>query len=207
MGDLTDDITRLCVEIETLRDSRKVFGSQLDKETREMKTGVSKMREGFRKDQNDMAVRTKADRVEFVSGLEAEVSGLLNAFDKAHTEMATNNKKSIVAFVSDVVNHVSGLLTGYKKDREAMGEATKRENTIFVGDVTRFVNAGKKETKVMMDGFRAEHTKMAKVTKADRKQFVSKLENSVGIIRKANADDLAGARAVWAGRPKGAKQR
>jgi hypothetical protein len=47
MGDLTDDITRLCVEIETLRDSRKVFGSQLDKETREMKTGVSKMREGF----------------------------------------------------------------------------------------------------------------------------------------------------------------
>ena len=74
MGDLTDDITRLCVEIETLRDSRKVFGSQLDKETREMKTGVSKMREGFRKDQNDMAVRTKADRVEFVSGkVEARV--------------------------------------------------------------------------------------------------------------------------------------
>ena len=74
MGDLTDDITRLCVEIETLRDSRKVFGSQLDKETREMKTGVSKMREGFRKDQNDMAVRTKADRLEFVSGkVEARV--------------------------------------------------------------------------------------------------------------------------------------
>ena len=59
----------------------------------------------------------------------------------------------------------------------------------------------------MMDGFRAEHTRMAKVTKTDRKQFVSKLENSVGIMRKANADDLAGARAVWAGRPKGSKPR
>ena len=41
MGNLTDDITRLCGEIETLRDSRKVFGSQLDKETKEMKTEVS----------------------------------------------------------------------------------------------------------------------------------------------------------------------
>ena len=106
-----------------------------------------------------------------------------------------------------MANHVAGLLTGYKKDRKAMGEVTKRENTIFVGDVTRFVNAGKKETKVMIDGFRAKHKKMAKVAKADRKQFVSKLENSVGIIRKANADDLAGARAVWAGRPKGSKPR
>ena len=207
MGNLTEDIFRLCGEIETLRESRKVFGSQLDKETREMKTGVSKMRAGFRKDQNNMAVRTKNDRIKFVSSLDTEVSGFLNAFDKAHAEMATNTKKANVEFVSDVASHVSGLLTGYKKVRKAMGEATKRENAIFVGDITQFVNAGKKETKVMMDGFRAEHTRMAKVTKTDRKQFVSKLENSVGIMRKANADDLAGARAVWAGRPKGSKPR
>ena len=208
MGDLTDDITRLCVEIETLRDSRKVFGSQLDKETREMKTGVSKMREGFRKDQNDMAVRTKADRVEFVSGLEAEVSGLLNAFDKAHAEMATNTKKANVEFVSDVASHVSGLLTGYKKVRKAMGEATKRENAIFVGDVTRFVNAGKKETKVMMNGFRTEHTKMAKVTKADRTKFLNKLEDNVAAMRKDNVNDLVGARAALASlSPQGRKAR
>ena len=207
MGNLTEDIFRLCGEIETLRESRKVFGSQLDKETKEMKTGVSKMRAGFRKDQKNMAVRSKADRVQFVSSLDTEVSGFLNAFDKAHAEMATNTKKANVEFVSDVASHVSGLLTGYKKVRKAMGQATKRENAIFVGDITQFVNAGKKETKVMMDGFRAEHTRMAKVTKTDRKQFVSKLENSVGIMRKANADDLAGARAVWAGRPKGSKPR
>jgi len=207
MGNLTEDIARLCGEIETLRDSRKVFGSQLDKENTEMKSGVSRMRAGFRKDQNNMAVRAKNDRKKFVSSLDTEVSGFLNAFDKAHAEMATNTKKANVEFVSDVASHVSGLLTGYKKVRKAMGQATKRENAIFVGDITQFVNAGKKETKVMMDGFRAEHTRMAKVTKADRKQFVSKLENSVGIMRKANADDLAGARAVWAGRPKGSKPR
>ena len=40
----------------------------------------------------------------------------------------------------------------------------------------------------------AEHTKMAKMTKADRKKFVSKLENNVGAMRKVNVDDLAGAR-------------
>lgn len=198
MGKLTDDISRLCGEIETLRDSRKVFGSQLDKETKEMKTGVSTMRSGFRKDHKNMSVRTKADRVKFVSSLDAEVSGFLNAFDKAHAEMAANTKKANVEFVSDVANHVSGLLTGYNKDRKAMGEATKRENAIFVADVTRFVNAKNKETKVMMDGFKAEHTKMAKVTKADRNKFVNKLENSVGAMRKVNVDDLTGARAAWA---------
>jgi len=198
MGNLTEDMSRLCGEIETLRDSRKVFESQLDKETKEMKTGVSKMRAGFRKDQNNMAVRTKADRVKFVSSLDVEVSDFLNAFDKAHTEMAANTKKANVEFVSDVVNHVSGLLTGYKNDLQAMGEATKRENAIFVADITQFVNAKKKETKVMMDGFKAENTKMAKVTKADRKKFVNKLEDSVGAMKKINVDDLAGARMMWA---------
>jgi hypothetical protein len=208
MGDLTDDISRLCGEIETLRESRKVFGFQLDKETREMKTGVSKMRAGFRKDQNNMAVRTKSDRVKFVSSLDTEVGGFLNAFDKAHAEMATNTKKANVEFVSDVASHVSGLLTGYHKDLQAMGQATKQENAIFVGDITQFVNAGKKETKVMMNGFRAEHAKMANVTKADRKKFVNKLEDNVGIIRKANADDLAGARAALANlSPQGRKAR
>ena len=206
MGNLTEDIARLCGEIETLRDSRKVFGSQLDQETREMKTGVSKMRAGFRKDQNNMAVRTKADRVKFVSSLDAQVSGFLNAFDKTHEEMAANTKRENVEFVSGVANHVSSLLTGYMKDRKAMGQATKRENTIFVADITRFVNAGKKETKVMMDGFKTEHTKMAKVTKSDRKQFVNKLEDNVGVMRKDNVNDLVGARAAWAGlSPQGRK--
>ena len=79
------------------------------------------MRGGFRQDQKNMAVRTKADRVKFVSNLDAEVSGLLNAFDKSHAEMAAKTKKANAEFVSDVANHVSGLLTGYKKDRKAMG--------------------------------------------------------------------------------------
>ena len=208
MGNLTEDIARLCGEIETLRDSRKVFGSQLDKETREMKTGVSRMRAGFRKDQNNMAVRAKNDRKKFVSSLDTEVSGFLNAFDKAHAEMAATTKKANVEFVSDVANHVSGLLTGYHKDLQAMGEATKRENTIFVGDVIGFVNAGKKETKVMMNGFRTEHTKMAKVTKADRTKFLNKLEDNVAAMRKDNVNDLVGARAALASlSPQGRKAR
>ena len=49
----------------------------------------------------------------------------------------------------------------------------------------------------MMDGFRAEHVKMAKVTKADRKKFVNQLEDNVNAMRKVNVDDLVGARAAW----------
>ncbi|MGC8658860.1 MAG: hypothetical protein ACP5U1_07275 [Desulfomonilaceae bacterium] len=198
MGALTEDIARLCGEIEALRDSRKVFESQLDQETKAMKTAVGVMRDGFRRDQKSMAVRTKADRAKFVSNLDAEVSGLLKAFDKSHAEMATKTKKANAAFVSDVANHVSGLLTGYHKNRKEMGIATKRENAIFVADIIRFVNAKNKETKVMMDGFRVEHSKMAKATKADRKKFVNQLENNVSAIRKVNVDDLLGARAAWA---------
>jgi hypothetical protein len=112
--------------------------------------------------------------------------------------MAAKTKKANVEFVSDVANHVSGLLTGYHKDLQAMGQATKRENAIFVGEITQFVNAKNKETKVMMDGFRTEHTKMAKVTKADRKKFINKLEDNVGVMRKDNVNDLVGARAAWA---------
>jgi len=207
MGKLTDDMIRMIGEIESLRDSRKVFRLQLDKETRERKTEVSTIRAELRDDQNNMALQTKADRVKFVSSLEAEVSGFLKAFDKAHAATAADTKKAIVGFVLDVADHVSGLLTGYRKDQKARGAATKRENALFVTDVTRFVNAKKKETKVMIDGFKAEHDKMAKVTKAERKEFVNKLKNMVGVMRKVNVDDLAGARAVWAGIPIGAKAR
>lgn len=198
MGALTEDIARLCGEIEALRDSRKVFESQLDKETREMKSEVSMMRGGFRRDHKVMAGRTKSDRVKFVSALDAEVSGLLKAFDKSHAEMADKTKKANTAFVSDVANHVSGLLTGYRKNLKEMGTATKRENAIFVADVIRFVNAKNKETKVMMDGFKVEHGQMAKATKADRNKFVNQLKNNVSAMRKVNVDDLVGARAAWA---------
>jgi hypothetical protein len=198
MGNLTDDIARLCGEIESLRESRKVFEAELDKETKEMKTEVSRMQAGFRKDHDNMAQRTKADRAKFVSNLDVEVSGFLNAFYKAHAEMAAITKKANVEFVSDIANHVSGLLTGYSKNRKEMAVSTKRNNAIFVADIIRFVNAKDKETKAMMDGFRAENAKMAKAGKADRKKFVNNLEGQVSVMRKANVDDLVGARGAWA---------
>ncbi len=107
-------------------------------------------------------------------------------------------KRANVEFVSDVANHVSSLLTGYHRDLQAMGAATKRENAIFVADIAKFLHSKNRETKVMMDGFNTEHTKMAKVTKADRKKFINKLENSVGVMRKDNVNDLVGAGDAWA---------
>ena len=57
MGKLTDDMIRMIGEIESLRDSRKVFRLQLDKETRERKTEVSTIRAELRDDQNNMALQ------------------------------------------------------------------------------------------------------------------------------------------------------
>ncbi len=155
MGNLTDDISRLCKEIETLRDSRKVFESQLDKETREMKTEVSKMRVGFRKDQHNVAVRTRAERAKFVSSLELEVSGLLNAFDKTHTEMTSSTKKSIVGFVSDVANHVTSLLNGYKNDRKKMAQVTKADRKQFLTKLEGSVGEMRKANASDLAGARA----------------------------------------------------
>lgn len=197
MGNLTDDVTRLCDEIVALRDSRQVFANQLDRETKEMKTEVATMRGGFRKANMEMAKRTKADRVKFVSNLDAEVAGMLKSFDKAHAEMAEKTRKANVDFVSNVANNISSMLTGYHKDRVDMAVKTKKENTAFVKDVVKFVTAKAKETAVMMDGFKAEHVKKAKAEKADRKKFVSVLGTEVSAMRRVNADDLAGARKAF----------
>lgn len=197
MGNLTDDITRLCDEIVALRDSRQIFSNQLDRETEEMKTEVAAMRTGFRKANMDMARRTKADRVKFVSNLDTEVTGMLKSFDKAHAEMAEKTKKANVEFVSNIANNISSMLTGYRKDRASMAVKTKKENVAFVKDVVKFVTAKAKETAVMMDGFKADHAKKAKAEKADRKNFVSVLGTEVSAMRRVNVDDLAGARKAW----------
>lgn len=197
MGNLTDDITRLCDEIVALRDSRQIFSNQLDRETKEMKSEVATMRNGFRKANMDMAKRTKADRVKFVSNLDAEVAGMLKSFDKSHAEMAEKTKKANVEFVSNIANNISNMLTGYHKARADMAVKTKKENVAFVKDVVKFVTTKAKETAVMMDGFKADHAKMAKAAKAERKQFVSVLDTEVSAMRRVNVDDLAGARKAW----------
>ena len=197
MGNLTDDITRLCDEIVALRDSRKVFSDQLDQETKEMKSEVATMMTGFHKATADMAKRTKAERVKFVSSLDAEVLGMLKSFDKAHAQMAERTKKANVEFVSNVANNVSSLLTGFHKDHVDMAVKTKKENVAFVKDVAKFVTAKAKETAVMMDGFKVEHATKSKAQKADRKKFVSVLGTEVSAMRHVNAEDLAGARKAW----------
>ena len=109
MGNLTEDMSRLCGEIETLRDSRKVFGFQLDKETREMKTGVSKMRSVFRKDQNNMAVWTKADRVKFVKELDDDVNAMRRVNIAEHTKMANMTKADRKKFVNNLEDNVGAM--------------------------------------------------------------------------------------------------
>lgn len=197
MGNLTDDVTRLCDEIVALRDSRQIFANQLDRETKEMKSEVATIRSGFRKANMEMAKRTRAERAKFVSNLDAEVAGMLKSFDKAHAEMAEKTKKSNVQFVSGISNNISNMLNSYHRDRMDMAVNTNKANKAFVKDIVQFVAGKAKETAVMMDGIKADHAKKSKAEKAELKKFVSVLGTKVSAMRQVNAEDLAGARKAW----------
>lgn len=82
MGRLADDTTRLCDEIRALRGGREAS-------LRSLKGAVAGWRARFRNEHAQMARKTKADRLAFVSGMRKEVSGLRNEFS---TELAGAHK-------------------------------------------------------------------------------------------------------------------
>ncbi len=73
MGLLTDDMTRLCGEINALRRARGIFRKDLEKETRGRKIAVSEMRANFAFARADMARKTKVFLSNFVSSLKGGV--------------------------------------------------------------------------------------------------------------------------------------
>lgn len=80
MGHLTDDITRLCGEILTLRNARETLVRDLAQGTMDMKKAVSAMRTRFRDAHAEMTRKTKAERTAFKTGLRNNVAGLRNEF-------------------------------------------------------------------------------------------------------------------------------
>lgn len=73
MGLLTDDMTRLCGEINALRRARGIFMKDLEKETRGRKIAVSEMRANFAFARGGMVRKTKAFLSNFVSSLKCGV--------------------------------------------------------------------------------------------------------------------------------------
>ena len=73
MGNLTDDMTRLRGEIDTLRGSREALIQNLSRDTKGMKSSVAAMLGDFSKEHADMARRSRKSRVLFVSGVKKKV--------------------------------------------------------------------------------------------------------------------------------------
>ncbi len=74
MGRLTDDMTRLCGEINGLRRTREAFIKELKHGVAMTKGAVAEMQASFHNAHADMAKKTKAERVTFIAKLKESVS-------------------------------------------------------------------------------------------------------------------------------------
>jgi DNA-binding protein H-NS len=69
MATLTNDMARLCGEIQMMRRMRDALMNELEKKTRERRDAVSQMQANIATAHEQMATRTKANRMAFVSEL------------------------------------------------------------------------------------------------------------------------------------------
>ena len=74
MGNLTNDMTRLCADIVSLRRARTALKMNLAREAKDLEESVSSMRAGFSKARMSMARKAGAERARFVSGLHKTVT-------------------------------------------------------------------------------------------------------------------------------------
>jgi KaiC/GvpD/RAD55 family RecA-like ATPase len=73
MGNLTDDMTRLCGEIVSLRNDREFLMAELASGARDLTDFVASMQADFCDARKKMAKKTKSERVAFVSGVKKKV--------------------------------------------------------------------------------------------------------------------------------------
>lgn len=80
MGALSDDTRRLCHQIRVMRKIRGAFMKDLKCEATDRRIAVSDMQENFSIARADMARKTKADHLVFISNLKRTVGGKLREF-------------------------------------------------------------------------------------------------------------------------------
>ena len=76
MSGLTVDMTRLCNEISAARGARETLTKNRETSIKNLKRGVTRMLAGFSNGHAQMARRSQADRLAFVSNLKHAVAGL-----------------------------------------------------------------------------------------------------------------------------------
>jgi len=74
LGNITNDMTRLRGEIDTLRGARGALMQELARGARDLANTVLVMRAGFDTDHTAMAKKTRKDRGSCVSGIKKQVS-------------------------------------------------------------------------------------------------------------------------------------
>lgn len=81
MGVLTDDISRLVVEITTGRRSRAGLVKDLRRGAKDLREEVMVMRSRFQQNHHNMAGKSRTERMNLVSGLNKTVTSLLYSFN------------------------------------------------------------------------------------------------------------------------------
>lgn len=109
MGKLTDDMTRLRGEIETLRGAREALLQELAQDARELTTAVSAMQAYFAAAHTAMAKKSSGEREAFVAAMIDEVNSLLCEFSRDRNDMARKGRHDREAFLSEMRRQVTGM--------------------------------------------------------------------------------------------------
>ncbi len=174
MGVLTDDMTRLRGEIDTLRGAREGFCEALVRGAKDLCNRVSRMQAESRKAHADMAERAGADRAALRRDVQHAASEARRAatdmtanFRNARAEMARETGEGRSGFVNNLRRSVSKMTTGFNDALSQMSIEMKGSTSASL-DATR--NA------------------------------VSALRRTVADLRRDFDTDICGARAVFSGR-------
>ncbi|MCX5821024.1 MAG: hypothetical protein NT047_14125 [Deltaproteobacteria bacterium] len=109
MGNLTDDMTRLRGEIETLRGAREALLQEMARDTRELTTAVSATQAYFAAAHTVMAKKTSEEREAFVAAMIDEVNSLLGEFSRDRNDKARKGRHDREVFLSEMRRQVMDL--------------------------------------------------------------------------------------------------
>lgn len=109
MGNLTDDMTRLCEEVGALRSARGALMRDLARGTNELAISVLAMRADFGAAHAAMAKEARENRAAFVTAMSGEVNALLADYRKVRSEKASEDRRSRASFCAGVRKYVAGM--------------------------------------------------------------------------------------------------
>ncbi|MFH0789816.1 MAG: hypothetical protein V2B13_19680 [Pseudomonadota bacterium] len=109
MGKLTDDMTHLRGEIDTLRGARGALMKELAQGVNHLTETVSMMRSDFATDHTMRATKARAERKTFVFSLIQEVDRLLENFGKVRENWTRMGRENRGRFLLDMRKQVNDL--------------------------------------------------------------------------------------------------